>query len=67
MKTETEIRRQINLLVDEMYEIQESKPTDLFTHTHHTRKLMDNYKELKCIYWLLDEPLPENIKSLRSY
>lgn len=67
MKSEHEIRQRIDELTSEMYKIKESKHTDLFTHIGEIKRSVSNYKELKHIYWMLDEPLPEFIESLRSY
>ena len=63
MRTEYEIRRRINTLIDEMYELSNTND-DLFTHMTNMKKSVNNYEEIKHIYWILDEPVPKILKSL---
>lgn len=67
MRSEYDIRRRIDFLINEMYKIKESQATDLFTHIHEIRKSANYYKELNHIYWMLDEPFPEIVESLRTH
>ncbi len=64
MRSNTEVQERVNSLIAEMKEMNEGPAPDLFTHMRYMRQSMDNYKELKTIYWMLSEPFPENIKSL---
>ena len=66
MKTEYEIRNRIDLLISEMYEINDISAGDLFTHMNNVKKSDINYNELKTIFWILDEPLPLIVETLRK-
>ena len=66
MKTEYEIRNRIDLLISEMYEINDIGAGDLFTHMNNVKKSDTNYNELKTIFWILGEPLPRIVETLRK-
>lgn len=61
MLHENEIMERIDTLTAEMRAINGNPGQDLFSHMADLRKALDNYKEIKTIYWILDEPLPKNI------
>ena len=63
MKSEDEIRKRANILIDELCEINRYSAPDIFSHISGTEKAMDNYRELKIIYDILEEPCPDFIKS----
>lgn len=65
MKTEIEIRDEIAQCVEEMRVIFLSTPSDLFTDTMAMRKSVNSYKEIKHLYWVLNETVPKDIELLR--
>lgn len=64
MKSENKIREQANILIDELCEINRYSAPDIFSHISSTEKAIDNYRELKIIYDILEEPCPDFVKSL---
>jgi len=66
MKSEQDIRKQANALIGEMYEMNKHPASDLFSHMDNMRTAVGHHRELKTIYEILEEPLPDFIVSLMS-
>lgn len=64
MKSENELQERINILIIEMKKLKAQPASDLFTHMENIRESTHKYRELKILYDVIEEPVPENTKSL---
>lgn len=64
MKSEQDIRKQADVLIDKLHGMNKYPASDLFSHMNNMKTVSGDQRELETIYEILEEPLPDFIKSL---